>query len=395
MKIEIQPNEKREHFIWRVYKYRDDTGKIKNPECGEICREQLNENYDESAYRKKYEYFLSIWNNVQFEYIKDDITLNRIQEIEDREDELYKTKVKTFDWLREKRKYLREEARIDHLKESFIEALNSVEDFQLSKYKEKLNGLRTGILSLSDWHIGLDVKNHWNVFNKDIAVERIDKLLQKTIKHCITYNIKDLYVLQLGDLISGSIHASTRLAEEYDTIEQTMFASKLLYKLLFNLKDFGLNIKYVSVLGNHDRKNKNYKESIEKESFIKIIDWYIQEKINDGKLDIEFIYNDIDDEIGMFEIEGKKCLTIHGHNDNMGTVCSNLGMALGFRPYAVFGAHWHKHMNIPQGFSRLFINGSLCGIEDYAKKKRFFSSPSQSLLILDEDDDINIKIDLK
>lgn len=389
------PNESRLHFIWRLYKYQEDTDMLDNDKCGDICRRELNETYNESAYRKTFQSFNRMWNEVKYEYVDEDQVLQRIAEIEEKEDELFKKKVQTSDWVREKRKVLRDEARIDQLKDLFASAIRSVPDFQLSKYKEKHYGDKTGILSLSDWHIGVVIDNYFNTYNQDIAIERVDKLLQHTISYCKIHNIGMLYVLQLGDLVSGSIHSTVRLAENCDTIQQTMFAATLIYKLLSDLSTFGLDIKYVSVAGNHDRKVRNKNESIETENFTKLVDWHIQTKIEDGKLDIDFLTNEIDDNIGMFEIDNKKFLCVHGHNDNIGKICSDLGMALEFRPYAVFAGHWHKHANFPQGFSRVLINGSLCGVDEYAKNKRLFGYPSQRLFILGEGrDDIDISIGL-
>jgi hypothetical protein len=47
-----------------------------------------------------------------------------------------------------------------------------------------------------------------------------------------------------------------------------------------------------------------------------------------------------------------------------------------------------------QGRSKVFINGSLVGVDEYAKDKRYFSEPSQSLLVFDEDDVIDIELKL-
>jgi hypothetical protein len=222
-------------------------------------------------------------------------------------------------------------------------------------------------------------------------LKRVDKLTQDVIKYCINFNIGTLIVLNLGDMLSGAIHATTRLAEEMDTLEQAMLASELIYQLLFNLQDFGINIKYASVVGNHDRSNKSFKEHIEKESFNKIIDWYILNNIGRDGSNIEFIGEQVDEGIIMFNFN-KPCFAVHGHRDKVDRVCSKLGMALNVVPHAVFMGHWHRHGIVPEGFSKTYINGSLCGVDTFAKDNRLFGHPSQTLVVVDGNNTIDVEI---
>lgn len=390
MNFKLEPNETRNHFIWRVYKYQADVGNLTNAECGAICRDELNENYDESAYRKKYEYFISVWNDVSAEYLSDDNISSRLEIIEKREDELYKQQVRSKDWVNTKRRYLNQEARfeaiLDALKQSDNKAVPSIITFDpLYDFNAKKN---TGILLLSDFHIGLDVKNNWNVFNPDEVKVRIKKLIEKSIKYCNLYKISKLYVLNLGDMISGSIHLTTRIEECIDTIEQTKLASKLLYSILKSFSDSGIETNYVSVTGNHDRKNKNIKEQIDAEDFTKIMDWYIQDKIEDGLLDVNYIYNKIDDDIATFFINGEMYCAVHGHKDNPKDVFNNMVAATGKIPKAIFMGHYHSKESSENDLATVYVNGSLSGVDSFAKNHRYFTKPSQTFLVLQEDGDV-------
>lgn len=392
--FERYEGESEKHFIWRVYKYRDDSGKLTNEQCGEICNKELRLNFDESRHRKIYESFLKVWNEVKDEYIEDDLTSERLDEIDKREAELYKQQVKTRDNLREYRKTLRNEARVENLKESFKEAYDNASEMTFSKYKTKHIGEKEAVLMLSDWHVGMEIKNYWNTYNSEIFEERIQTIAFKIMKYAEINNIGTLQILSLGDLLSGSIHGTTRLAEEMDVLDQVMYVAKVMKNLLCELSDFGLKIKYLSVVGNHDRVNKIFKEHIEKESFNKIVDWYICDKIEDGVLDAEYICNEIDDGIGYFVINGENCFAVHGHQDNMNNVIMNLIMATDIVPKYIFMGHYHHKVTISQGNSTVFVNGSLIGVDEYAKNKRYFAKPSQTLIVFDEDDIIDIKIKL-
>jgi len=390
----ILKNESKEHFIWRLYSKFYETGKLSKDECGEICRTQLEEEFDESAYRKTYQAFMNMWNEVKDEYVSEESLLMQIEVIQDVKDELYKQQVKTRDWTREKRKTLRDEARVENIKDAFKDALENATEIQLPKYEKKHVGTKEAILMLSDFHVGLEIKNYWNTYNKEVFEDRISTIVLKVMKYAEIMNIGTLYVASLGDLISGAIHITTRLAEEMDVLEQAMYVAKVMKSLLSDLSDFGLDIKYLSVVGNHDRQNKNYKEHIEKQSFNKLIDWYIEEKVSDGVLDIEFISNEIDDGIGLFKINGEHCYMVHGHQDSMQSVLMNLSIATGIIPKYILMGHYHNKNSMTQGRSKVFINGSLVGVDEYAKDKRYFSEPSQSLLVFDEDDVIDIELKL-
>ena len=117
MEFKLQSNETREHFLWRVYTLGYMTKTLSREDAGEICQRELGEPYDESAFRKIIEGFHKVWNSVKDEYLieSDDEMLERLSQIEEKEDELYKKKVRTSDKLREYRQLLRDDARIDNL----------------------------------------------------------------------------------------------------------------------------------------------------------------------------------------------------------------------------------------------------------------------------------------
>jgi len=384
-------NESRLHFIWRVFKYQKDSDKLTNEQAGEICRKELNEPYDESAYRKVYQSWENMWLEVKDEYISEEALLERLSQIDDREDELYKTKVKTADKLREYRKTLRDEARIENIMDVISEVALDLPEFKYEQKEIKLNGEANAIIEIGDWHYGKISDNFWNKFNTQIAKERVDKLIFDTIKYCEIMNVGTLYIANLGDLIEGAIHVSCRVMSEEDSIEQIMHASELLAYFINELHSFGLNIKYVSVSDNHSRLNKNYKEHIEKENFGKIIDWYLQARLTNLS-NFEFIENIIDESIAYFEVNGKNVFSIHGHLDNPHSVVQDLTLSTGMIADIVLMGHYHNKVEKSFHFSKVFVNGSLCGTDEYAKTRRLFSKASQTLIVFDNENIVNFEI---
>lgn len=388
--FKLQPNETEKHFIWRVYRYMEDTGSISQSDAGEICNRELRVDYDESRHRKIYQGFTGMWKEVQHEYVQDDSLTERLLLIDKREDDLYKSKVKAWDALREKRKTLRDEARIEEMFDFIVDVAKTIEPYKFAEREIRLNGNDTAVLQLSDWHMGETYKNYWGSFSPQILEDKVNDLIHKTIAHCQKNNIGTLYVCSLGDMISGNIHVSARVSDTLDSIEQTMRVSELMVHLLHTLSEYGLKIKYISTLDNHSRINKNYKEHIEKESMAKLMDWHILSKVGDNPKyeNIEIISNIIDDNIGYFEIDGKVFYCVHGHLDNPRTVIEDLSMSVGIKADYVLMGHFHSFAINEKYFAKCIINGSMSGVGDYAKGKRLFSNSSQNLLMFYGEDDL-------
>ena len=381
------------HFVHKVYKYIDDTGNINNARAGEICRSELGENKDESAYRKVYQDFSRMWDSVKGDYIQNGDLLKRLQEIDDREDELYKAKVKYADKIREYRQLLRDDARIENINDVFSKSIDNLEMIEPTTIKFREFGDLSGILMISDFHLGKIIDNYFNKFNKEIAKRRVDKLIKDTLSYCNTMGVSTLYVLNLNDMIEGNLRVTARVQQEEDVVQQIITASELVSYLLISLSDSGLNIKYGSVLDNHSRINTNWREHIEKESYVKLIDYYISLRVGDK---VEIITNNIDDNIGKINVDGKLIYYVHGHlkAHNVNTILMNLTAVNGVKPDLVLMGHYHTALSKESHFSKIMINGSLSGVDDYAFNSGFYSKPSQTLIVLNNENDIRIDINL-
>lgn len=394
IELKRKENESRLHFIWRVYSYQRDVGGITNEECGKICRTELNESFDESAYRKTAQAFFSVFDEVKHEYLSDEAFENRLEEIEKREEELYKQQVKTRDKLREYRSVIRQESRIENLIDVIKQCAEDMDGFIIPKREIQLIGENKAILKVSDWHIGKIVDNYFNTYNMDVATARVNKLIEETIKYCNVFNVGILYVANLSDLIEGNLRVTSRVEAEENTIEQIMFVSELLSNMILDFKSYGLDVKYVSTLDNHSRSNVNYKEHIEIESFARLIDFYLKAKLGNK---VEFINNTIDENIGHVEIDGKNHFFVHGHlkAHNPHVIIQNLAIPLGLRVDYVHMGHWHKSENKEYHFAKVYINGSLCGTDDHSFKNGWFSKASQRLLIVENNNEIDFNINLQ
>lgn len=324
----------------------------------------------------------------------EDVTLNDFAEAKK---DLLIQQQKTRDEWQAYRRIIRDEARIDTLKELIQTSVLSVAkeipfNTEESIYPIK-NEPKEAILMISDLHIGVECNNFYNKYNLDIASKRLEKLTTDVINYCYINNVSDLNICNLGDLIHGIIHINARIEQEMDVVNQIIQASELLSRVLLKLSLYVPHVTYRSVSDNHSRAIADKNQAIEKENFSKLIDWYLQERLKDSNVD--FIFDNIDDGIGKFELNnGKKIMFTHGHCDSINQVYQHFtGASQEFIDYMLLG-HYHSEKMKTYNSSRVFVNGSIVGTEQYALSKRLFSKPSQTLLIFDRDNLINYSIDL-
>lgn len=390
-------NELELEYILRICSQKDVIGTW--AKVASILNENLNQNYDESAYRKKYQSYKTL-KSIATEEKEKEIDDEHIITLKEEQDKLYKQQIKTRDALREYRSGLRDEARIENLLDCIKEDTVRYNP-EINYYKGNDNGINTAILCIGDWHCGDEVDNFYNKFNLTILEQRIAELGYKTIKYCKRNNVKTLNVVNLGDMIQNSIHTTCRVINEMDAINQVKQVSRLIYNLLTVLAENIEQVTYRSVLDNHSRINMNYKEHIEKESFAKLIDWWLVEKINYHnekyqdliKNPILMEFDNIDDNIGYLKINGKNIFFSHGHLGSQHTITQDLTFATGIIADIVLLGHFHKDQTKNFQGKKVFFNGTLKGVDEYAMKKRLFGLPSQSLIIFDENDVFDIPME--
>ena len=310
----------------------------------------------------------------------------------------YKIITKNRDILNAYRKTIRDEARIEVLRDAIKETVSQLQDLpQIDRnyYLETTaNPDVEAVALLSDLHIGVECENFYNKYNVDIAAARLQEWAETVKVYCARQKVTRLNILNLGDLIHGLIHVSARLEQQYDVVEQIMKASELVSQALNSLCELPCEIIYRSVTDNHSRAVANLHEHIEKENFYRLIDWYLQERLKDTK--IQFINDNLDDSLGVFELlNGKKFAFAHGHLENYNASFQNLvGATREFIDYIAMGHFHSEKMKTFQG-AKVYVNGSIVGTEQYALSKRLFSKPCQTLLIFDEfGNELNISINL-
>lgn len=308
---------------------------------------------------------------------------------------LYKQEVRTRDHMNTYRALIREDARMDLMKDLIKDAVHSLPPIDFKKdvcYESKKNA--EAVLLFSDLHIGSLVDNFFNKFNVEIARRRVNEVVEQTIDYCERLGVQRLHVLNLGDLIENDLHLSARLGQEIDAVEQTMTAAEIVAEAMAKLAEAVPEVIYRSCLDNHSRYIMDYKAAKDEESLVKLIDWYLEEKLKDT--DVQFANDNLDRHIGMFELmNGDKFVFAHGHEVSVNTsVQSYTAATYSYIKYVALG-HWHSTKMKTFLNSKVFVNGSIKGLDDYGERHGLFGEPEQTLLIFEGDSLINVTINLK
>lgn len=377
-------------YIWRICENKDMIGTWQDV-C-DLLNKELRHEYNESWYRKEYQSFQRLFNAIKDnvldkEYL--DTIDNKIRELE-------KQRVKLRDERAEHNKSVRIEARLEQKLDELEKVL--VSQGKIDYNTKTLNPIVSDtdlIVMLSDLHIGQTFTSEWGQYNTDIAKDRMEKYLKEIIEIGKRHKAQNCFVSLQGDMISNSIHKTLAITNRENVIEQVILASELIASFIAQLSANFKEINVVSVVGNHSRIDRK-EDALKDERLDSLITWYAKAKLSCLK-NVHFL-DSIDNTISSFSVRDKEYVSVHGDYDkfDMNGV-SRLSMMLGFFPYCILFGHKHFPATSEINGIKLVQSGSFPGSgDDYTVELRLSGSPSQTVLVCNEDGIIcNYTVDLK
>lgn len=379
-------NESDDEYFYRVCQMKELLG-FTWPQMAEIFNEEFGCSKGETAYRKRWAAFKSVFEANADKLVGED---KYLEEIKRATDELYKAKRQLYDQRREYNKMLVSDARADNLTEKLVEAANiaPLKNYSDIFVSNERNSNKEALLCISDWHYGAISNNIWNTYNIDICKQRVAKLFEKTADALQEHDIRVLNIVLLGDLVSGAIHTGVRVASEENVCEQLMHVSELIANFINELSVYVGNINVYSTYGNHARTIQDKKDSIHADNMERIAPWWIRQRLKDNhKINIvdseyyEFIY---------FDICGYNVVCTHGDLDKLKdigvTINSIFSKKYGKPIDYTFSGDKHHIESFEQFGIESTLVGSLCGTDEYANNRRLYSNPTQTLCIFTPDD---------
>lgn len=368
--LQRSPEETGEHYFKRMLALKCLEGWTWQ-ELADILNEEFDWNLSSDAYRKRASKVKDLAPADEEDF---DIEL----------DEVIKERIKLRDERNQINSIARRITREETLKEMVKEAVSMMDEtFKLLPTcpPQKENATKAGILQLSDLHYGIEIDNYWNKYNPEICKGRLSKLRDKVIEIAEKEHIRDLYVINLGDLISGRIHAPLRINSRMDVVSQTQQISELVAQFLAELSRHFDKIEYYDCLDNHSRVEPIKEKSLELESLARFVAWYLKERLRDFR---NIIINDVNKyapDIITFRLFTHKIVGVHGDKDKPSNVVQNMSLMTKEHYDLVLTSHRHHFSADEINQTLLISNGSMMGTDDYAEKLRLNASPSQNLIV--------------
>lgn len=391
VELKRRKDENEEQYIWRVAQLKDagvidmdwdELAKYINEEC----RDDESEYRSSSAYRKPYQYAKKYYEAGVFSKFDED---EYAEKLNNQKRELEKAKVAFRDerngWNKQNRVEARVEETLDNLERELREIGKS--NFKVGKVKCN-DGDNSLIVMLSDLHTGQTFDSPFGKYNTDILKDRLDQLLNKTIKIGKMHESVMVNVVLLGDQISGNIHNTIQVSNRENVIEQVKIASEVISWFCVELAKAFPFVHVYECAGNHSRLVGNKELAIHDERLDNLITWIVKQmtshiktiKVHDEN------YSRIDSGISTFELYGKEYVAVHGDYDNLNkTGVGNLSMMLGRIPYAILNGHNHFPSSTDINGVKVIQGGSIAGAGDsYTVEKRLTGKPNQTVLVCDE-----------
>ena len=319
--------------------------------------------------------------------------------------ELQKERQRFFDQRREYKKMLSEEGRREHLEAALVIAAGNLDETigrvypnaDVYDYVQTVDDSTEAVLVFSDWHYGMVTDNVFNHYNTETCIERVEYVVQETVRRLILHKCSALHIVILGDAIHGGIHCSARVASEELVADQLMQVSEILAQSIEYLSQYVSKTYVYSTYGNHARTVQNKKDSVHRDNMERIIPWWLEQRLKRYS-NIEVV-QEADSEFILIESCGHNFVAAHGDLDSVKSsprllptlFQKQFGIDI---EYILLGDKHHRESFDEVGVCAM-ICGSLCGTDDYANSKRLYSQPEQLLLIVNEDCGVDAEYRIK
>lgn len=319
-------------------------------------------------------------------------------ELDDKRIELRKEMQRFYDQRREYTKRVAEQGRREHIEDMLVKAATELKETVGTIYdggsvfydaSHLMNN--EALLVFCDWHYGMTVDNIWNFYNKKVCIERVMNVAMKAAQRIESNKCKKLNILLLGDAAHGAIHTGVRVASEELAADQIMQVSEIIAQTIEYLKNFVPEIDVYGTYGNHLRTVQDKKDSVHRDNMERLIMWWLDQRLR-GKSGIR-VMPESDNEFVLMNICHHNICASHGDLDGV-KASPRLISTLFQKKYGanieyILLADKHHRESFEELGVCSIICGCLCGADNFANDKRLYSTPEQTLFIINEENGID------
>lgn len=387
MTYKKKPDETEKAYIYRICSMKDEIGTWHD--VADILNCELDHQWTESAYRKKYQAGQDYLIENQSIIYDDEAYLQQLrEERENVKRERYKLQTEKLEYNRWLREHARDELFEEHVIESIEQHLGNA---NIPSPIPVINKERCGILMLSDMHFGTDFcirgpnNEIINQYNPEVFYERMERLLGQVIEYVKHENLSYLKVFNLGDSLDGFIHQNQLRTLRWGVVDSAIIFSDYMGKWFNQLSSY-VNIEYYAVKdSNHTelRLLDGLKGSHQNENIEKVTN-HIIALINKNNPNFRLIDNDS----GMIfvNVVGYNILGIHGEVKDKIDAMKDYSMAYDVKIDYMAAGHLHHSNYNNCGIRKGVIGvGSIMGSNEYSMKLRKAADATASLIIFEKD----------
>lgn len=379
-------NESDEELIYRICSEKETIGTWSDV-CN-ILNELTGNEYNESAYRKRYQIFQKMLNGNQARFVDSSVQLAQIKE---EQRKLIKERNKLQTEKLEYNKWLRETARDELLEEKIIDAINNLEPLEIPEKTGHYLNRKEYVLTIADLHYGKEVLikglfgETLNEYSPEICEKRLWNLANKVIDIIKKDEINCLRIYNLSDNIEGILRMSQLMKLRYGVVDATIKVSELLARWLNYISKF-TKVKYSMCLdGNHDeiRSLIGKKGTFVEDNMNKIILTFLKERLKENP-NIEIIEQHT--EMIFDNVCGYNVLAFHGDTKNLKKAILDYSSIYDVKINYLIGGHMHHSQQEDVGMdSEVLLVPSIIGIDDFSMQLRRTSNSAAKMFCFEEE----------
>ena len=386
MEYKRYENETEDELIYRICSQKEQIGTRK--EVRDILNNLLNYSYNESTYRKKYQYFNKLLYANSSKFSDSEAQLETLRE-EKRELEKLKKQIQTEKI--EYNKWLREEARDKLITEKIVNAIKDLPSFKYPKYIKNEKNDKSYLLCFGDAHYGIEFEikdllgKPINSYSPEIFEDRMNQMFTKVVDLINKENITELNIFELGDGIQGILRLNSQLMKlRYGIIDSAIKYADYISCWLNELSNYTKINFHMVVDSNHNQLRicNAPKNAFEEENMSKVMLLTIKERLKNNP-NINIIENPTG--FNYTELCGYKILGIHGEVKNLANSINEFSRALGNNLDYLIGAHCHHMRQEEVGInSEVLTIRSIVGVDPYGISLRKCSDAGASLYVFED-----------
>lgn len=314
-----------------------------------------------------------------------------LEELLAQENELKKERQKLSDTKLEYNRWLREEARAEHIAEKIIDAIHEMPPFEMpAQLPKSLHPEKAGVLLIADSHYGTSftitglMGEALNEYSPEIFEARMWDLYNRVVEIVHKEGFTELNVHGLGDDVDGVLRVSQLMKLRYGVIESAVRFARFITGWLNELSKV-VKIKFQMVrYSNHNQlrmlgqpKNTFANEDVSLIITDKIIDCL------SGNPNFEYIQNPSG---YIFDnILGYNVLGIHGEEKSLAQAIKDFSSLYKVNIDILEAAHKHHSMSETVGICSEIISApSIIGADAFSVSLKKVSNAGATLYIIEE-----------